>query len=37
VVGVLTGDVFLGVLAGSACISAATLVVKTWTGHGKGT
>jgi ABC-2 type transport system permease protein len=37
VIGVLTGDVFLGVLAGCAFVMAATLVVKTWTGHGKGT
>jgi hypothetical protein len=36
-VGVLTRDVFLGVLAGSLFISGVTLIVKRWTGHGKGT
>ena len=36
-VGLLTRDVFLGVLAGSAFISGVTLIVKAWTGHGKST
>jgi len=36
-VGLLTRDVFLGVLAGSLFISGVTLIVKRWTGHGKGT
>jgi ABC-2 type transport system permease protein len=34
-VGLLTGEVFLGVLAGSAFITGVTLIVRTWTGHGK--
>jgi ABC-2 type transport system permease protein len=36
-VGLLTGDVFLGVLAACAFITGVTLIVKTWTGHGKST
>ena len=36
VVGVLTGDLSLGVIAGSAVIAGVTLIIKTWTGHGKG-
>jgi hypothetical protein len=36
-VGLLTGEVFLGLLAASAFISGITLIVKTWTGHGKST
>jgi len=36
-VGLLTRDVFPGVLAGSAFISGVTLIVKAWTGHGKST
>jgi hypothetical protein len=35
-VGLLAGDVFLGVLAGSLFISGVTLIVKGWKGHGKG-
>ena len=36
-VGLLTGEVFLGLLAASACIAGITLIVKTWTGHRKST
>ena len=36
-VGLLTGEVFPGVLAASAFIAGITLIVKTWTGHGKST
>jgi ABC-2 type transport system permease protein len=36
-VGLLTGEVFLGLLAASAFISGITLIVKTWTGRSKGT
>jgi hypothetical protein len=36
-VGLLTRDVFLGVLAGSLLVSGVTLIVRAWTGHGKGT
>jgi ABC-2 type transport system permease protein len=34
-VGLLAGDVFLGVLTGSLFISGVTLIVKAWKGHGK--
>jgi ABC-2 type transport system permease protein len=36
-VGLLTGEVFLGLLAASAFIAGITLIVKTWTGHGRST
>ena len=36
-VGLLTGEVFPGVLAASAFIAGITLIVKTWTSHGKST
>jgi ABC-2 type transport system permease protein len=36
VVGLVTGDVFPGILAGSAFITGVTLIIKKWTGHGKG-
>src|SRR5262249_48726958 len=36
-VGLLARDVFLGVFAGSLFISGVPLIVKAWTGHGKGT
>ena len=35
--GLLTGEVFLGLLAASAFITGATLIVKRWTGHSKST
>ena len=36
-VGLVTGEVFLGLLAASAFIAGITLIVKTWTSHGKST
>jgi ABC-2 type transport system permease protein len=35
--GLLTGEVFLGLLAGSVFIMGATLIVRAWTGHSKST
>jgi hypothetical protein len=36
-VGLLTRDVFLGVLAGSLFVSGVTLIVRALAGHGKST